>query len=133
MATATASPAASRRLRSRTHRLTADGPTPRLDSRPALFIKSSLLRRRFPLVREEALDLLHRVVDLDVERHLAERGSRPAGIAGNAVVLARRRAGIRLPAAAAARARRRHGIAFGCRDQILAHPAFVTAEIQHRG
>ena len=50
-----------------------------------------LLRRRLRLVREEAADLLHRVVDLDVERLLAERGGRAARVAGDAVVLARRR------------------------------------------
>ena len=50
----------------------------------------------------------------------------------DAVVLARRRVGIGCAAALAARARRRNGIAFGRRDQFLADPALVAAEIQHR-
>src|SRR5207244_10604435 len=47
-----------------------------------------LLRGRLRLVREEALDLLHRIVDLDVERHLAECGGRATRVAADAVVLA---------------------------------------------
>src|SRR5206468_5771060 len=89
------------------------------------------LRGGLALVRQEALDLLHGVIDLDVEGLLAERGRRAAGVAADTVVLARRRVGI-VTAAAAARAGRRHRVAFGRRNQILAHPALVAAEVQHR-
>src|SRR5215510_16492725 len=80
--------------------------------RPAL-----LLRGCLPLVREEALNLFDRVVDLDVEGHLAECRGRAARIAGDAVVFPRRRVGIRLPATATARAEGRCRIAFGGRDK----------------
>src|SRR3954466_9266408 len=58
-----------------------------------------LLRARLRLVGEEAGDLLDGVVDLDVERLLAERRGRAARVAGDAVVLARRR--VRIGRAAA--------------------------------
>src|SRR6185436_12361510 len=93
----------------------------------------SLLRRRLRLRRQESLDLLHRVVDLDVERALAERGGRAARVAGDAVVLARRRVGIgALTTALAAGAGRRNRIALRRRNQVLADPALVAAEIEHR-
>src|SRR2546426_2807918 len=146
MATTIASPAASRSVRSCNNAPT-EGLTPRVNSmamilpacpaRPAY--PALLLRRRLRLIREKALNLFHRVVDLDIELHLAERRGRFPRVAGDAVVLARRRGPrcgsrvgaarrvrIRLSAAAplAARAGRRHRIAFSRRDQLFPHPAF---------
>src|SRR5581483_11418597 len=95
------------------------------------FHRTLLLRRGLRLVRQEALNLFHGVVDLDVERHLAERRGRAAGVAGDAVVLARRRVRI-VRAAAAALAGRWYRVAFRRRDQLFAHPALVAAEVEHR-
>src|SRR5262245_64836944 len=89
----------------------------------------SLLRRRFWLIREEALNLFHRVVDLDVERHLAERRRRLPRVARDAVVLTGRSIRI-VRASAAALAGIRHRIAFGGRNQFLAHPSLVAAKTQ---
>src|SRR5258707_12558959 len=82
-----------------------------------------LLPRRLCLIREEALNLLPRVVDLDVERHLAERSGGLARVAGDPVVLARRRVRVRL--SAAARSTWWSWIALRRRDQLLAYPPFV--------
>src|SRR3954469_14162968 len=97
---------------------------PMLSDVPDPLDLSDLLRGGLALVCQEALNLLHGVVDLDVEGLLAERGARAARVASDAVVLARRRVRIAV-AAAAARAGRRHRIAFGGRNQILAHPALI--------
>src|SRR2546428_1298128 len=151
MATTIASPAASRSVRSCNNAPT-EGLTPRVNSMAMILpacpaYPALVLRRRLRLIREKALNLFHRVVDLDIELHLAERRGRFPRVAGDAVVLARRRGPrrgsrvgaarrvrIRLSAAAplAARAGRRHRIAFSRRDQLFPHPAFVAAEIQHR-
>src|SRR4051812_33905074 len=48
---------------------------------------------RLLLVREQTLNLAHGVVDLDVERLLAQLHARAARIAADTVVLPRRRAG----------------------------------------
>ena len=79
-------------------------------------------QRRLRRIREEALNLLHGVVDLDIELHLAERGGRFPRISSDAVVLARRRVRIGRFAAAATCTRRRNRVAFGRRDQVLALP-----------
>src|SRR6476619_3351733 len=87
MATATASATARRSLRSRSIRLRfiCIGR----EGGPASASPAPLLRRRPTRVGEDLLDLLHRVVDLHVERHLPERGAGPSCVAGDAVVLAR--------------------------------------------
>src|SRR5882672_9124076 len=108
MATTTASPAASRSVRSRNSAPTEEGLTPRVNSMamiPSSLSRLSypfrlscpsrptrlLLRRRLRPIREKALNLFHRVVDLDLELHLAERRGRSARVTGDAVVLAWRR------------------------------------------
>src|SRR5205807_641656 len=92
-----------------------------------------LLLRRLRRRRNESLNLLHRVIDLDVEGLLAERDGRATRIAADAVVLSRRRIRIsRLSASPAAFPRGRDGVAFGRRNQLFAHPALVAAEIEHR-
>src|SRR2546422_6015891 len=138
MATTIASPAASRSVRSRNSAPTEEGLTPRVNSMamiPSSLSRLScpsrptrlLLRRRLRPIREKTLNLFHRVVDLDIELHLAERRGRSARVAGDAVVLAWRRRRIRLAAAASlpARAGRRNRIAFSGRDELFPHPALV--------
>src|SRR5437660_5154332 len=77
---------------------------------------------------EESPDLLHGVVDLHVECHLAERRARTARVAGDPVVDTRRRA--RSARCGAAPARRRDRIAYSRADQFFTDPG-ITAEVQH--
>src|SRR5262245_19811554 len=126
MATTTARPTARRSVRSRKSALTVDGRTPRVDS----IQRPLLLRGGFRLAVDKALNLPDRVVDLDVELHLAERRRRAACVAGDAVVLPRRGVGIRRLSALTARAGRRRRVAFSRRNQLLADPPLVAAEIQ---
>src|SRR5262245_19423054 len=102
IATTTASPAARRSVRSRMSALTDEGVTPRPSCNPATPPScNSLMCGR--LTPEEALNLFHRVINLDVELHLAERSRGTARVPGDAVVLARWRIWIlRLPASLAA-------------------------------
>src|SRR5262249_2588779 len=103
------------------------GPRPTRPTRP-----TRLLRSRFRLAGQEALNLFHRVIDLDVEGHLAERGGRAAGVSADAVVLARRRVGIGR-GSAAARAWRGHRVALGGRDVLPPPPPLFAPAVKTRG
>src|SRR6202011_3499394 len=74
----------------------------------ALMRREQLRLRRLRGRRNELLNLPDGVVDLHVECLLAERGGRLAPVTRDAVVLARRRVGIRVAAPPAALAGWRH-------------------------
>src|SRR5262245_56996752 len=104
--------------------MTEDGRTPRVNSMGPL-----LLRGGFWLTVDETLNLLDRVIDFHLELPLAQGRGRSARVAGDAVVLARRRRVLR---SAASCAGRRHRIACSGRDQLLADPTLIAAQIEHR-
>src|SRR5436190_12719774 len=82
---------------------------------------------------QELRDLTRRVLDLHVELALAELDTGAPRVAGDSVVDARRRVRIGLATSAAPLPGLRRRIADGRLDEILAHPALVATEVQHRG